>query len=225
MPEEQRQRMKATKLMEEREEEPAPKFDEVQSGAEIPPENAEILIAGTLGGCGDHHAQARRILERFVEANWTISKGLDEGTGDTKPGDPVGGHRPGQLPGRSRKPNRSIPTSRNSQASQATSFPALATSRDRGAALTIPRAQMPARDAARTTRRGRTMASAPKPRLEGEDPDPDEDDLLAPLLTNVADEEAENVMADCMGGGAHRYHAQVILARFKRERWRIIREG
>ena len=95
VPEEQRQRTKGTKLTEERVEEPAPKFDEVQAGAEIPPENAEILIAGTLGGSGDHHAMARRILERFVEANWTINKGLDEGTGDTKPGDPVGGYRPG----------------------------------------------------------------------------------------------------------------------------------
>ena len=69
------------------------------------------------------------------------------------------------------------------------------------------------------------MASAPRPKLEGEDPDPEDDDLLAPFPVAVTDEEAENVMADCMGGGAHRYHAQVILARFKRERWRIIREG
>ena len=70
------------------------------------------------------------------------------------------------------------------------------------------------------------MASAPKPRLEGEDPDPDgRRSSRASSPTNVEDEEAENVMADCMGGGAHRYHAQVILARFKRERWRIIREG
>lgn len=66
--------------------EPAPEqqFDEVQSGAEIPYENAETLIAGTLGGSGDAHANAQRILLRFEEALWVISKALDAGIGDTR---------------------------------------------------------------------------------------------------------------------------------------------
>jgi len=84
IPEDQRQQAKGTKLTEEQEPEPAPTFDEVQSGAEIPFENAETLIAGTLGGSGDNHASAKRILERFVEDNWVINKGLDAGTGDTR---------------------------------------------------------------------------------------------------------------------------------------------
>ena len=56
LPEEQRQRMKGTKLTEEQEPESAPLFDEVAAGEEIPPENAEALIADTIGGSGDHHA-------------------------------------------------------------------------------------------------------------------------------------------------------------------------
>jgi len=66
-------------------EEPAP-FDEVASGEVIPAENAQMLIAGTLGGSGDHHASAKRILERFVEAGWELRKALDAGTGDTRKG-------------------------------------------------------------------------------------------------------------------------------------------
>jgi hypothetical protein len=69
IPEDQRQQAKGTKLTEE----------QAAAGAEIPPENAQALIAGTMGGSGDHHAMAKRILERFVEANWLITKGA-EGT-------------------------------------------------------------------------------------------------------------------------------------------------
>jgi hypothetical protein len=76
IPEEQR--TKGTKLAEEREVEPEPLFDEVAAGEEIPPENAQALIAGTLGGTGDHHADAKRILQRMAdEANWVINKGAD----------------------------------------------------------------------------------------------------------------------------------------------------
>jgi hypothetical protein len=66
--------------------EPAPEqqFDEVQSGADIPDENIQMLIAGTLGGSGDNHASAKRIVERMHQANWTITKALDEGIGDTR---------------------------------------------------------------------------------------------------------------------------------------------
>jgi hypothetical protein len=65
-------------------EEEAPKYDEVASGEVIPPENAQMLIAGTLGGSGDNHASAKRILERFTEAGWELRKALDADTGDTK---------------------------------------------------------------------------------------------------------------------------------------------
>lgn len=61
-------------------------FDEVASGEIIPAENAQMLIAGTLGGSGDNHASAKRILERFVEAGWELRKALDAGTGDTRKG-------------------------------------------------------------------------------------------------------------------------------------------
>jgi hypothetical protein len=70
---------KPTPLVEEAEPEPAPLFDEVAAGEAIPYDNAEMLIAGTLGGSGDHHASAKHILGRFAEANWLITKG-DEGT-------------------------------------------------------------------------------------------------------------------------------------------------
>jgi hypothetical protein len=63
--------------------EEAPKFDEVQSGAEIPDENMQMLIAGTMGGGGDHHAMAKRIVERMKEAKWVTSKAADAGSGDT----------------------------------------------------------------------------------------------------------------------------------------------
>ena len=71
------------------------------------------------------------------------------------------------------------------------------------------------------------MASAPKPKLEGEDPAAEDDELLSALAPHdyVDDEEAEYVIVDCLGGGAHRYHAQVILKRFAKERWKLIREG
>jgi len=62
----------------------APKYDEVASGEVIPAENAQMLIAGTLGGSGDNHASAKRILERFTEAGWELRKALDAGTGDAK---------------------------------------------------------------------------------------------------------------------------------------------
>jgi len=74
--------------------EAAPRFDEVQSGAEIPDENMQMLIAGTLGGSGDHHAAAKRIVERMHQANWTTTKALDEGIGDTR--------------AKGRKPNASV---------------------------------------------------------------------------------------------------------------------
>lgn len=74
--------------------EPEQQFDEVQSGAEIPDENIQMLIAGTLGGSGDNHASAKRIVERMHQANWTVSKALDAGSGDT-------------LSARGRKPNAS----------------------------------------------------------------------------------------------------------------------
>jgi hypothetical protein len=70
---------KGTKLVEEYEPEPAPLFDEVAAGQPIPYDNAQALIAGTLGGGGDHHALAKQILGRMVEANWLITKG-DDGT-------------------------------------------------------------------------------------------------------------------------------------------------
>jgi hypothetical protein len=66
--------------------EEAPKYDEVASGEVIPAENAQMLIAGTLGGSGDNHASAKRILARFEEAGWEVRKALDEGTGDTRKG-------------------------------------------------------------------------------------------------------------------------------------------
>jgi len=76
---------KGTVLVEEREPEPEHQFDEVQSGAEIPDENLQALIAGTMGGSGDNHAMAKRIVERMHQANWTNpTKALDEGTGDTR---------------------------------------------------------------------------------------------------------------------------------------------
>ena len=65
------------------------------------------------------------------------------------------------------------------------------------------------------------------PALEGGDPDPEDDELLSMLapLNYVDDEEAQAVIRDALGGGLHGSRAQVVLARFKRERWRIIREG
>ena len=66
--------------------EEAPKFDEVQSGAEIPDENMQMLIAGTMGGGGDHHAMAKRIVERMKEAKWVTTKAADAGSGDTAKG-------------------------------------------------------------------------------------------------------------------------------------------
>jgi len=76
---------KGTKITVETEpEEPVP-FDEVQSGAPIPDENVQALIAGTLGGGGDHHASAQKIMRRmYDDAGWQIIKALDEGTGDTR---------------------------------------------------------------------------------------------------------------------------------------------
>jgi len=69
---------KGTPLTVEREVEPEPMLDEVAAGEPIPPENAQALIAGTMGGSGDHHAMAKRILERMTnEANWVIAKGAD----------------------------------------------------------------------------------------------------------------------------------------------------
>jgi hypothetical protein len=61
---------------------PEQQSDEVQSGAEIPDENIQALIAGTLGGSGDHHAAARRIVERMHDARWVTTKALDEGNID-----------------------------------------------------------------------------------------------------------------------------------------------
>ena len=79
IPEDQRQRMKGTKLTEEQEPEVEPLYDEVAAGEEIPPENAEALMAGTMGGSGDHHALAKRILQRMAnEVNWVINKGADD---------------------------------------------------------------------------------------------------------------------------------------------------
>jgi len=60
------------------------KFDEVQSGAVIPDENMQMLIDGTMGGSGDHHAMAKRIVERMKEAKWVTSKAADAGSGDTR---------------------------------------------------------------------------------------------------------------------------------------------
>jgi hypothetical protein len=74
--------------------EPEQQFDEVQSGADIPDENIQMLIAGTLGGSGDHHAAAKRIVERMHQAEWVVTKALDEGIGDTR--------------AKGRKPNASI---------------------------------------------------------------------------------------------------------------------
>jgi hypothetical protein len=68
---------KGTPLVLEAEPEPTPLYDEVAAGEAIPYDNAEMLIAGTLGGGGDHHADAKRILGRMVEANWLITKGTD----------------------------------------------------------------------------------------------------------------------------------------------------
>ena len=68
---------KPTPMVVEAEPEPAPLFDEVAAGEAIPYDNAEMLIAGTLGGGGDHHADAKRILGRMVEANWLLTKGTD----------------------------------------------------------------------------------------------------------------------------------------------------
>jgi hypothetical protein len=67
-----------TPLVLEAEPEPAPLFDEVAAGEAIPYDNAEMLIAGTLGGSGDNHASAKHILGRFAEANWLITKGTDD---------------------------------------------------------------------------------------------------------------------------------------------------
>ena len=69
---------KPTPLVAEVEPEPAPLFDEVAAGEAIPYANAEMLIAGTLGGGGDQHVEAKRILGRFVEANWLITKGAED---------------------------------------------------------------------------------------------------------------------------------------------------
>jgi hypothetical protein len=68
---------KGTPLVLEAEPEPAPLYDEVAAGEAIPYDNAEMLIAGTLGGGGDHHADAKRILGRMVEANWLLTKGTE----------------------------------------------------------------------------------------------------------------------------------------------------
>jgi hypothetical protein len=75
--------------------EAAPRFDEVQSGAPIPDENMQMLIAGTMGGSGDHHAMAKRIVERMKEAKWVTNKAADEGNIDA-------------LSAKGRKPNASI---------------------------------------------------------------------------------------------------------------------
>ena len=76
IPEEKR--TKGTKLTEEQEPEPAPLFDEVAAGAEVPWENVQALIAGTLGGGGDDHASADAIVRRMQDdANWVINKGAD----------------------------------------------------------------------------------------------------------------------------------------------------
>jgi hypothetical protein len=72
-----KQPFKGTPLVLEAEPEPAPLYDEVAAGEAIPYDNAEMLIAGTLGGGGDHHADAKRILGRMVEANWLITKGTE----------------------------------------------------------------------------------------------------------------------------------------------------
>jgi hypothetical protein len=63
--------------------------------------------------------------------------------------------------------------------------------------------------------------------LEGDDPDPEEDEFLSALvpLNYVDDEEVQAVIRDALGGGLHGSRAQIVLARFKRERWRIIKEG
>ena len=84
LPAEEQVKLKGTPLVVYAEPEPAPTFDEVQSGADIPDENIEALIAGTLGGSGDNHASAKRIVERMHEAKWTVTKALDEGIGDTR---------------------------------------------------------------------------------------------------------------------------------------------
>jgi hypothetical protein len=68
---------KGTPLVLEPAPEPAPLYDEVLAGEAIPYDNAEMLIAGTLGGGGDHHADAKRILGRMVEANWLLTKGTE----------------------------------------------------------------------------------------------------------------------------------------------------
>ena len=68
---------KGTPLVLAPEPEPTPLFDEVLAGEAIPYDNAEMLIAGTLGGGGDHHADAKRILGRMVEANWLLTKGTE----------------------------------------------------------------------------------------------------------------------------------------------------
>jgi hypothetical protein len=68
---------KGTPLVLETVPEPAPLYDEVAAGEAIPYDNAEMLIAGTLGGGGDHHADAKRILGRMVEANWLLTKGTE----------------------------------------------------------------------------------------------------------------------------------------------------
>ena len=67
-----------TPLVLEAEPEPSPVYDEVEAGEAIPYDNAEMLIAGTLGGSGDNHASAKHILGRFVEANWLITKGTED---------------------------------------------------------------------------------------------------------------------------------------------------
>jgi hypothetical protein len=78
VPEEKRQQMKGTKLTEEQEPEPAPLFDEVAAGAEVPWENVQALIASTLGGGGDAHASADACVRRMKDdANWVMNKGAD----------------------------------------------------------------------------------------------------------------------------------------------------
>jgi hypothetical protein len=63
-------------------EEPESLDGETPSGEVIPADYAQMLIAGTLGGSGDNHASAKRILQRFEEAGWEVRKALDAGTGD-----------------------------------------------------------------------------------------------------------------------------------------------
>ena len=185
--------------------EEAPKYDEVASGEVIPAENAQTLIAGTLGGSGDNHASAKRILERFEEAEWEIRKALDAGTGDT-------------ATRRAKK-----------EAKSAMTMPRRCGQEGQGQGRGGCQAQgLRCRNCLRPSIGARHVLM---PAFEGGDVP--EDDVLVgviPTERHVVDivdpKDVSALIADKLGGGKRQYGiADAVLALFAEKRWHVIREG